>query len=204
MAFFPPTNGLFQGVIRDILNNDRKDKINVITNYNTAGYESHYAIDLDNLSTYWLSQASNTNGQTLTIEITDRFVSLTHYSFSSPTFGYPKSWILEASPDNSQWTVVHRVDDSDIMNAKQGRLFKTKKIVARFFRIVNKAFSSGSQYTNKIRISAIDFYGSISWCLNDCTNVPAFKENPFRCTKRSTISLMNNAITFCLIIEVKT
>jgi hypothetical protein len=70
-------------------------------------YEARNAVDLDTISFF---HSRNAKDQSLCYDFKDMSVVLTHYTLKShdyPVNGdHLKSWVIEVSGDNNQWTVV--------------------------------------------------------------------------------------------------
>ena len=176
MSYFPPSFGLFEGVIRNIINNNRTDVVNIQASLMTLNQYSHLKIIDFNTNHYWVSEDNDEFGQWISIELTDRWVSLTHYAFQSTT-GYAKSWDFEVSADGIDWFIVHSERNSDILN--QPTIFPVTKYVCRFFRITNRGNSNNINYPKRFRVQAIDLYGAVTHCDTTCSSIPPFRDIPF-------------------------
>ena len=181
MSYFSPKNGLFEGVIRDMSNNGLLNTIELKSSgtYSKNTNLPFNAIDF-NFSSYYLSNDNSSSGQWISFGLKDRYVSLTHYSLLSRTGNHMKNWELSTSNDEIEWTVVHSMIDNNILNTDKGKLFRTKKVVARYFKITNNAPTAGI-YDTRFRVTAFDIFGSVIPCGSSCTNVPTFVSMPKLC-----------------------
>ena len=186
MSFFPPELGPFEGVIRNMVNNGLESMIsfNASNSFN-QDFPPKNSIDFD-LNTYFLSEDSLDGGQWISYELKDRYVALTHYIIKSTSNGYMRSWELSTSVNGNDWTVVHSLEESDVLSSDKGKIFRTKKIVARFFKIKNNAKTFG-EYSTRFRISAFDLYGTIIPCFSACSNVPTFISAPKICQTKNSL-----------------
>ena len=189
MSYFRPADGIFQGVIRDMINNGKNASISITASCDTQ-YKKESILDLDS-DNYWVSQEDNNYSQYIGIELKDRFVSLTHISFRSPSSGYPKSWDFLASADGSSWDTLFSKTNSDILSKDKGVTLKAKNKVYRFFKVVNKGQSAGTAYTTKLRVTALEVFGVVTPCFQNCQgDIPAFKRVPniFLTCKRKQVN----------------
>ena len=180
---FSVKNGIFQGIIRDIYNNNKLDTINIeISSENNPNHPKESIVNFT--GDYWQSEKAE-KGQWISIELKDRWVSLTHFALSSPKLGFPFSFDFEASTDGKDWKLLYSQRDSlalqDGMN-----IFKTDKpIVARFFKWTNQGNSShnlGEDYVQRFRIRRVDLYGVITPCFTNCNEtVPSYQSLPVFC-----------------------
>ena len=182
---FSVKNGIFQGIIRDIYNNNNLDKVIIsISGQNNPNYPKESIVNFTGV--YYQSEQAE-KGQWISIELKDRWVSLTHFALSSPRNGYPISFDFEASTDGEDWKLLYSQRNSTALEGGKN-IFKTdKEIVARFFRWTNKGPSAHEyqniNYINRFRVKRVDLYGAITPCFTDCnTTVPAFRQIPIFCS----------------------
>ena len=180
MSYFYKENGLFQGVIKDIDNNNKEDivKLTVSKSAYPTVYPKENAIDFSNWETYWLSIDNEEFGQWLQIELTDRWVSLTHFAFKSEIGGYPLSFSFNVSTDGSTWETLYSQNNIHLMKTPQ--IISVPKRVARFFRWENHGRSAHEQegHINVFRIALVDLYGTVTKCDGDCSSPPSFVKLP--------------------------
>ena len=184
MSYFPSHFGLFQGIIKDIVNNKNEDKIELNSSKEEIGisdYENpiENVIDSSNLNKYWVSEDSQDYEQWLTIEFKDRWISLTHIAFGTIS-GYPLSFDIQGLV-NDDYITVYSQRGSHILS-KGSQIFKANhKIVTRKFKFINKGPSNpveGVETQTRFRISAIDFYGAVTMCNSECYEPPEYIRIP--------------------------
>ena len=182
MSYFRPADGIFQGVIRDMVNNRKEDSIAITAScYPIDQFNTSTILNLDS-DNYWVSEDRDTYNQYICMELKDRFVSLTHVSIRSPAGGYPKTWDFLASANGNSWDTLFSKSDSNILSSDKGITLKAMNKVYRFFKIVNKGQCEGTSYTTRLRISAIDIFGAVTPCNQNCqSNIPAYTRVPIIC-----------------------
>ena len=203
MTYFPSSLGLFQGVLRNIVSNGLTDHIK-LSSYPVKS-DVKRILDFDNITLKpWISIDVDGNGQYVLIELTDRFVALTGFALRSQSYSHPRTWDFDVSADGNNWTNAHSAVNNDALLTKYGKIFRTKPVVGRFFRFTNKGPSANSIYPNRLRISAIDLYGTIIPCNDNCSTTPSFIKIPeFHRTCRRSIYNKINLINMMIIIIKK-
>ena len=182
MRYFYPENGIFHGILRNIVDDGGlKSKIEITTYRDCAPPQATYAkeqaLNYSNPSSYWLSSDMSNFGQYYQIELLDRWVSLTHFAFSSISSGYPFSISFLTSTDGLKWDEIYKQENSILFQSSQ--IISVKKKVARFFRWVNNGNSASESFnTNFFRISLLDLYGTVTLCSGTCSSPPTFVSLP--------------------------
>ena len=201
---FSVKNGLNQGIIRDINNNEKLDVIIVDASGSSNDYPKTSIIDFSH-SNYWRSDSSQSYNQWISIELKDRWVSITHFSLSSTRTGYPLSFDVYSSNNGEDWTLIYSQKNSHALEGGS-KIFKVhQKIVGRFFKFINKGQCSTSPNESydltTFRLRKVDLYGVITPCFSTCdNNPPSYKELPiyFNSIKNSIkISSICFSIYFC-------
>ena len=193
MSYFPVRFGLFEGVIKDIVNNKKEGTVVFHSSKKQLGIPEDSnppsSILYPDSSQYWVSEDAISSGQWFTIQLTDRWISITHFAFYG-TGQYPLSFDIEGRVGN-EWVLLYSQINSHILQ-KGPQIFNSlKKVVTNQFRFVNRGPSIGSSQQYRFRISAVDFYGSVTMCNGQCSSPPPYKYIPNlvqTCTKNQQIN----------------
>ena len=181
MTYFPPSNGIFQGIIRNMAANNRSDNIIIKASSNLGGYPPRNAIDLVNIDSYWLSEPNQNYIQWLSVELTDRWVSLTNFVLRSRV-GYFRNFDFSVSTDGSNWEVILSIENSDFLSGLKAHIYSVPPVVARFFKFTQTGPNSEPSDPTRFRISGIDLYGSIIPCYDSCNEtIPSLQNMPIYC-----------------------
>ena len=194
---FSIKNGPFQGIIKDMYNNGKTDQISIHALYNSPYYPTSCIIDFADNTCYWLSEIAE-EGQYISFELKDRWVSLTHFLIQSLRGAYPLSFDFLASSDGSHWTPLFSQRNSNILDKGYEIYAVNQSIVARFFKIINRGPSALKDENEfKLRISKFDLYGTITPCFTTCSAVPAFLKLSQFCG--TCVSLFPHSFTVCYV-----
>ena len=181
MSYFNLKYAPLQGVIRDIENNHKNNAVSLWTSKEEQEItsESNPKDNILNLSSeeYWVSEDDVSNQQWLTLELTDRWISLTGVEFHSVEDRYPRSFHIDADVD-SGWVEIYSQNDSDVLKKGSLAISIQEKITTRKFRFMNAGPSAGSDYTNRFRIRAVDIYGAVIPCFGKCGTKPPYRTIP--------------------------
>ena len=116
----------------------------------------------ENFKSHWFTYVPDPS---LTFDFKDYSVLLNGYSLTTYSGGtgyaHLKSWDLEGSDDNKEWTVIHSVRDSDLLNGeKRSAYFPLRSEKSfRYIRLhmIGKSWS-GADF---MVVRGIEFYGSV-------------------------------------------
>lgn len=156
-------NNSMSGVIQDMLNKNLERKIFL----DSSPFVSNSTyIFYDNTSYFCSTNNEDMSKNFLIVGFKDRVIYPTGYVIKS----YPDSinnlrgWDLLGSLDNSKWSKVHYVTDSnDLENKNVGR-YELSGGPFRYFKIVQtaKCLRNDEDLRYRLRISYLDFFG-FSW-----------------------------------------
>ena len=179
MCYFPHQFGMFQGVIQNMVMNEETDKISINASIFLDNYLPSNVIDFNNLNSYWLSEDDPDFGQWLELELKDRWISLTKFSFHGGGGAPPLSFDFEAKENDKDWVTLYSQNNSDILLDGPKTLPISKKVVARKFRWINTGPCKHLFHQYSFRIAAVELFGAITKCSNQCTATIPFKKIPF-------------------------
>ena len=202
MSYFPHELGMFQGIIQNMVMNDQIDKIYLNASSNLTTNPISNVLDLNNFSTYWLSDEDENFGQWLKIKLTDRWISLTKFSFHGALLP-PLSFKFEAKENDNEWVVLYSQNNSDILSNGPKTFPISKKVVARKFRWTNTGIAYGGYHEKQFRIAAIELFGTVTKCTKNCESPISYQKLPLICkTIESDIIHLKQLITLYSIVLI--
>jgi hypothetical protein len=171
LSFKPtsPLNGIISYLSHECGGNVvEKDIIRVFGSTQYGNYDERKIVDM-NPDTYFHTENdpnSKDRGQWICYDFRRMRVTPTHYSIMTRSnydcnVHQPKSWVIEISADEKNWTVIDERNDSDHVNGR--RLCWTFDIAnpkeARFIRLRQIAPNHRGDYY--LVIAALEFFGTL-------------------------------------------
>ena len=182
MSFFSSKFGKYEGVIRNMFLNDQTDKI-IISKSREIDNEIYNSSNILNSDTeeYYLSESNVNSGQWLTIEFSDRWISLSQFTFASNPKGYPSKIELEAYNDkNYKWISLYTNTDEDLFKNGDSLITVSPNFASRKFKFINKgrSLNTNDEGAYSMRIRAIDLFGVMTKCNDNCLSPNNYQKLP--------------------------
>ena len=165
---FPHSNGLFNGIFKNIDRNLRKSKIKINVSGSHPERDPYNIFHFEGNMSLWSSNPDSNNENWIEIELTDRFFDLSGYAIDSQ-INYPRQWEMYVSIDGSKWTLIDSPPENDLLSDSKGHIFTIKKRLgyARFLKIINRITNTIYESTS-LYIQLLEIYGSIVYCEENC------------------------------------
>ena len=195
MSYFTSKYGIFEGIVKNMFINNQTDKINITTskNYDYPAFPKNSILDSSS-DGYWLSYSDENHNQWLMMEFKDRWISLEKITFATVYALRPTKFIIEAYDENEKgWMMLYNYSDietNDILVTGHILITIPEKIVMRKIRFLNKGPSFGNLHD--FRIKAVDIFGAMTKCEDDCSNPIPFRTIPKICHFSCPYYFLNN------------
>ena len=164
MLIFSPKNGNLTGMISLLLEKGRKSFFQIDATEINPEYDYYIERIYDRKpGTHYGSIQSESLGQYVNITFSQQPVLVTAYTLYSQTGSncYPTSWDFAVSNDNTNWTIVDKQRDTNILEPDSAIVFTLENpVIARYFSWINKGIDKCKHYA--FYLNEIELFGNLS------------------------------------------
>ena len=199
---FPPGRGEFNDIFTYLVKNGFNDTIKF--DFTDSNNEKRYpfcVIDRNESTIYRAGYTDSLINQ-YTIEITNHFVDVSHFSLYHNGNYKPRNFDFQISLNGVNWTTFDHNENVTFFFDTPKKAKKTKRGIGRFFRWVGTGVQGKDQYlSNEFYVTELELYGDLYPCNGECTYVPHIECTYHQRRSYSPLSKLINMICITIMAQ---